>query len=90
MTFVAQAQNSYQNISYDLSYKLNRLPGRDLTNFRIGLESKKWSTYAFANNVFNRQYPLENLNLLVFTGPAYNRVATNQPLTAGVEVDVKF
>jgi iron complex outermembrane receptor protein len=90
LTFVAQAQNSYQSTSYDLSYHLNRLPGRDLTNFRIGLETKKWSVYAFANNVFNRQYPLENLNLLVFTGPAYNRVATNQPLTAGVEVDVKF
>jgi len=42
------------------------------------------------DNIFNRHYPLENLNLLVFTGPDYNRVATNQPLTAGVEVDVKF
>lgn len=90
LTLVAQAQNSYQSTSYDLSYQLNRLPGRDLTNLRIGLETKKWSTYAFANNVLNRQYPLENLNLLVFTGPAYNRVATNQPLTAGIEVDVKF
>jgi iron complex outermembrane recepter protein len=90
LTFVAQAQNSYQSTSYDLSYQLNRLPGRDLSNLRIGVEAKSWSTYAFVNNVFNRQYPLENLNLLVFTGPSYNRVSTNQPRTGGVEVDLKF
>lgn len=89
-TFIAQAQNSYQSPSFDLSYQLNRLPGRDLTNVRSGLESARWSAYLFANNVFNREYPLENLNLLTFTGPDYNRVATNQPLTAGVQVEVKF
>ena len=89
-TVVAQAQNSYQSTSYDLSYQLNRLPGRDLTNFRVGLETGKWSTYMFVNNAFNRHYPLEDLNLLTFTGPDFNRVATNQPLTAGLEVNVKF
>jgi outer membrane receptor protein involved in Fe transport len=87
---VAQAQNSYQSPSYDLSYQLNKLPGRDLTNLRIGLEADKWSVYTFANNVFNRHYALEDLNLLTFTGPDYNRVATNQPLTAGLELEVKF
>jgi iron complex outermembrane receptor protein len=89
-TFIAQAQNSYQSPSYDLSYQLNKLPGRDLTNLRSGLEAKKWSLYAFANNVLNRHYPLQNMNLLTFTGPNYNRVATNQPLTAGLELEVKF
>jgi iron complex outermembrane receptor protein len=90
LTLVVQGQNSYQSTSYDLSYKLNRLPSRDLTNLRIGLETKKWSTYAFVNNVFNRHYALENLNLISFTGPDFNRVATNQPLTAGLEVEVNF
>jgi hypothetical protein len=89
-TFVAQAQNSYQSPSFDLSYQLNRLPGRDLTNLRIGLETKKWSTYAFANNVLNRHYAVENLNLISITGPDFNRVATNQPLTAGLEVNINF
>jgi iron complex outermembrane recepter protein len=89
-TFITEAQNSYQSTSYDLSYQLNRLPGRDLTNFRAGLEIGKWATYLFVNNAFNRHYPLENLNLLTFTGPDFNRVATNQPLTAGLEVNVKF
>jgi iron complex outermembrane recepter protein len=88
--FVAQAQNSYQSPSYDLSYQINRLSGRDLTNLRIGLEADKWSLYTFANNVFNRHYALEDLNLLTFTGPDYNRVATNQPRTAGLELEVKF
>ncbi len=89
-TFLAQAQNSYQSTSYDLSYQLNRLPGRDLTNVRVGLETGKWTTDLFVNNAFNRHYPLENLNLLTFTGPDFNRVASNQPLTAGLEVNVKF
>jgi iron complex outermembrane receptor protein len=89
-TFITEAQNSYQSTSYDLSYQLNRLPGRDLTNFRAGIETGKWATYLFVNNAFNRHYPLQNLNLLTFTGPDFNRVATNQPLTAGVEVNVKF
>ena len=89
-TLVAEGQNSYQSPSYDLNYQLNHLPGRDLTNLRIGVESEKWSVYAFANNVLNRHYPLENLNLLTFTGPDYSRVATNQPRTAGIEIGVKF
>jgi outer membrane receptor protein involved in Fe transport len=89
-TFITEAQNSYQSTSYDLSYQLNRLPGRDLTNIRAGLETGKWATYLFVNNAFNRHYPLENLNLLTFTGPDFNRVATNQPLTAGLEVNVRF
>jgi outer membrane receptor protein involved in Fe transport len=89
-TFVAQLQNSYQSPTIDVNYQINHLPGRDLTNVRTGIESRKWSIYAFANNVINRQYPIEYLNLLTITGPDYSRVATNQPRTAGVEFEVKF
>jgi iron complex outermembrane recepter protein len=87
---VGQAQNSYQSHSFDLSYEINNVPSRDLTNLRLGLETKKWSAYLFANNVFNVHAVLENMNLLLVTGPNFNRVATNQPLTAGVEVGVHF
>jgi iron complex outermembrane receptor protein len=85
-----QVQNSYQSHSFDLSYKINNVPSRDLTNLRFGLETKRWSASVFANNVFNVHAALENLNLLTATGPSYNRVATNQPLTAGVELGVTF
>ena len=89
-TLFGQVQNSYQSESYDLSYQINRVPSRDLTNLRLGLETKKWSVNIFVNNAFNTHAVLENLNLLTATGPSYNRVATNQPLTAGVELGVNF
>jgi outer membrane receptor protein involved in Fe transport len=89
-TAVAQLQNSYQSPTIDVNYQINHLPGRDLTNARVGLENDKWSAYAFANNLLNRQYPIEYLNLVTITGPDYSRVATNQPRTAGVEFEVKF
>jgi len=44
----------------------------------------------FVDNVLNQHQSLENINLLTYTGPPYNRVATNQPLTAGVTIGVKF
>jgi iron complex outermembrane recepter protein len=88
--FVAQLQNSYQSATTDVNYQINHLPGRDLTNMRIGVENKKWSIFGFANNLLNRQYPLEYLNLLAITGPDYSRIATNQPLTAGATVEVRF
>jgi iron complex outermembrane recepter protein len=90
LTFVAQLQNSYQSPTTDLNYQVNHLPGRDLTNMRIGVENKKWSIFGFANNLLNRRYPLEYLNLLAITGPDYSRIATNQPLTVGAEVEVRF
>jgi hypothetical protein len=61
-----------------------------LTNLRIGVEKKKWSAYGFVNNVLNRHYPIEYLNLLAITGPDYSRIATNQPLTAGIDVEFKY
>ena len=89
-TFIVEAENSYQSATQDVSYQVNFVPSRDLTNLRIGLETPKWSAYAFANNVFNVHAPLENMNLLIITGPNFNRIATNQPLTAGIELDANF
>ena len=87
---VGQVQNSCQSHSFDPPYQINRVPSRDLTNLRLGLETKKWAVNAFVNNLLNVHAVLENLNLLTATGPSYNRVATNRPLTAGVELSVNF
>ena len=88
--FVVEAQNSFQSKTQDVSYQINQVPSRDLTNLRVGLETPRWSAFAFVNNVFNVHAVLENMNLLIITGPNFNRIATNQPLTAGVELNANF
>jgi outer membrane receptor protein involved in Fe transport len=90
LTLVAIVKNNYTSSSYDLSYQINRLPSRDTLGLRAGLETKKWSAYVFVDNALNRHQSLENINLLTYTGPPYNRVATNQPLTVGATIGVKF
>jgi len=89
-TFVALAKNNYTSTSYDLSYQINQLPSRDTLGLRAGVETTKWSAYLFIDNVLNQHQSLENINLLTYTGPPYNRVATNQPLTVGATIGVKF
>jgi iron complex outermembrane receptor protein len=89
-TFIALLKNNYTSSSFDLSYQINRLPSRDTMGIRAGVETKRWSAYIFMDNVLNQRQSLENINLLTYTGPPYNRVATNQPLTAGLTIGVKF
>jgi iron complex outermembrane receptor protein len=86
----ATVTNSYVSSYQNLSYILNTVPARDLTNARLGLEIGQWSLALFVNNAFNQVKPTEFMNLLTFTGPPYNRVATTQPLTAGIVVNVHF
>jgi iron complex outermembrane receptor protein len=82
--------NSYVSSSEDLSYSLNTLPARDLTGLRAGIQANKWSAELFADNLLNHHYALEYINLLSFTGPPYNRITSNQPLTIGVNLNLKF
>jgi len=89
-TFVSSLQNSFQSTSYDVSYQVNRVPSRDLTNLRVGLETTKWSIDGFVDNVFNVHAALQNIGLITGAGPNFNRVATNQPFTAGVDVGLRF
>ena len=86
----ASATNSYVSSQQDLTYSLNTLPGRDLVGLRLGLEGVRWSTEIYVDNLTDRHYPVEYINLLSFTGPPYNRIATNQPRTVGVSANLKF
>jgi iron complex outermembrane recepter protein len=88
--FVLQLRNAYESSSYDLSYQINQLPSRDTMGLRTGLETKRWSAYLFVDNVLNQRQKLENINLLSYTAPPYNRIATNQPLTVGLTFEVGF
>jgi iron complex outermembrane receptor protein len=90
LRFTASANNSYVGPSEDLTDVVNRLPGRDLVGLRVGLAAASWSVSLYADNLFNRLYPLEYLNLMTFTGPPYERIATNSPRVLGVLLNVTF
>ena len=90
LKLIAGISNSFVSSSQDLTYGLNTIPARDITNARLGLDFGRWSAYLFADNLFNQRKPIEYLNLLSFTGPPYNRIATNRPFTAGLDLSVDF
>jgi len=84
------ATNSYVSSQTDLTYAINTVSSRDLVGLRVGVEGASWSVELFADNLLDRHYAVENINLLSFTGPPYNRVVNNQPRTVGVTLDLKF
>ena len=86
----ALIENSFASNTQEMTYQLQTLPSRDLTNIRLGLKTHTWSAVLFVDNVFNRQFPMEYLNLIALTAPPYSRIATNQPLTAGVDLSYQF
>ncbi len=101
-TFKVQVENAYVDRRYSLDFlyghslngEYSQLPSYDLTNFRVGIESAGtgygWGATLFVNNVFNKQAQLENLFQETLPSAAFNRVVTNQPLTAGVDLTYHF
>jgi iron complex outermembrane receptor protein len=83
------ATNSFISKQQDLTYGVNNLPSRDLTAIRLGVQSKRWSGTVFVDNLFNKQLTVANMNTPINL-PSYNRVATNQPLTVGLEFSATF
>lgn len=95
-TLTARLENSYVGPRYSLAFPFGftlngaytPLPGYDLTNIRVGLQSDDgWGVAVFANNLFNKQAQLENMLQETLPSAAFNRVITNQPLTAGVDLN---
>ena len=85
----ALATNSFTSTQQDLTYSINNLPSRDLTGVRLGVESKRWSSAVFIDNLLNKRLAVANYNVPINL-PSYNRVATNQPLTVGLEISASF
>ena len=98
----AQVETVYVGPRYSLSFlyypnyeengEYSSLPGYDLTNFRVGIESetKGWGVALFVNNAFNKQASLEYLYSETQPSAAFNRVVSNQPLTAGADLTYHF
>jgi outer membrane receptor protein involved in Fe transport len=101
-TFTARAENSYvgSHRSLDFLYGFSTngeyalLPSYDLTNFRVGIESMRegsdWSFSLFVNNAFNKQAKLDYLFQETLPAASFDRVLSNQPLTAGADVSYRF
>jgi outer membrane receptor protein involved in Fe transport len=98
-TFNARLENSYVGSRYSLSfpygYSLNGeytpVPAYDLTNIRAGVQSGNgWGAALFINNVFNKHAYLEDMLQESLPNASFNRVITNQPLTAGVDITYRY
>jgi iron complex outermembrane receptor protein len=98
-TFKARLETSYTGSHYSLSFpngfvangKYIQLPGYDLTNVRVGIQSSDgWAAALFAKNLGNTHAQLESLFPLNEASSAFTRIVTNQPLTAGVDLSYRF
>jgi outer membrane receptor protein involved in Fe transport len=97
--FTARVENSYVGPRYSLDFpygysangRYNQLPSYDLTNIRAGIESHDgWSAALFVNNLFNKKAQLEYMFAESLPSANYNRIMTNQPLTAGIDLAYKY
>jgi iron complex outermembrane recepter protein len=90
MNLVVRVNNSYVDSIQDITYARNTLPSYDLVNSRVGLEADHWSAMFFVDNLTNRVALLSDTGALSANVPIFNRVATNQPRTFGVDLNYRF
>ncbi len=92
-------ENSYTGQRYSLAFPEPYTPygayipmaAYDLTNIRAGVTFKdQWTATAFIDNVFNKHAQLESLYTENLASAAFNRIVTNQPFTAGVDLTFKY
>jgi len=74
----------------DYTFGENDLPGHSIANARIGVATEKISGYLFVNNLADTRAELSDTNSLGANAAFLNRVATNQPRTVGITLDLKF
>jgi iron complex outermembrane recepter protein len=98
-SFMARLDNSYVGRRYSLAFPFGNtlngaytvLPDYDLTNVRFGIAvDNGWSASLFVNNLFNKRADLENLLQETLPSASFDRILTNQPLTAGIDVSYRF
>jgi len=90
LTLMARADNTYVASRTDETYSVNTLSGYDLANVRMGVESDRWSVALFVNNVADKRALLNDITQDATNLPTFNRVALNQPRTAGIDFNYRF
>ncbi len=95
----AEVDNAYVGARYSLSFVYPyqstgtyvSLPGYNLTNLRLGLESPSgWSASLFVDNLFNKHVALENMFQETEPSAAFTRTMTNQPATMGINLTYRM
>ena len=57
---------------------------------RVGIDERRWSAVLFVNNVADKRAILNNITQAAVNLADYNRVAVNQPRTAGIDLNYRF
>jgi outer membrane receptor protein involved in Fe transport len=86
----ARADITYVGTRTDTSYVLNHLPSYQIANIRGGIQADKWSAVVFINNVGNKRAFLSNITQDADNLPDFQRIAVSQPLTAGIDLNIKY
>ncbi|MGC2498754.1 MAG: TonB-dependent receptor, partial [Acidobacteriaceae bacterium] len=87
---LARVDNDYVGSRIDTTAQANYLPPYDLTNIRAGLEGDNWSAILFVNNATNRRALLTDTPSITVNSSLYNRIAVEQPLTFGIDLNYQF
>jgi hypothetical protein len=63
---------------------------RDTTGLRFMVKHKDLSCSLFVDNLRNTRAQYANILYLSFTSPGFNRIATSQPRTIGIDFSYGF
>lgn len=74
----------------DVTAQRNHLPGYQTLDLRAGYEFGRYTIAIFGTNVTDTRAQLSDTNSLGANLPEFNRVATNQPRTIGVDFRLKL
>lgn len=87
---VLNATNMYIGSMTDVSFAINNVPSHDIVNLRAGYNWGAGEVNLFVHNAADTRAIIGNTNALSFNVSTFNRVATNQPRTIGVDVSYFF
>jgi iron complex outermembrane recepter protein len=87
-----RAAYAFVGSSYDVAYYFGyKLPSYSLVNARVGLGRGNWDAALFVDNLTNKVALLSaNNTSFQFNIPQVVRYSTNQPRTAGIQLNYKF
>jgi outer membrane receptor protein involved in Fe transport len=86
----ARIDGTYVGSRTDETYGINTLPSYQLVNVRAGVEADTWSAVLFVNNVTNKRALLSDITQAAENLADFNRIAVNQPITVGVDLNYRF
>jgi iron complex outermembrane recepter protein len=87
-----RAEYAFVGSSYDVAYYFGyKLPSYSLVNARVGLGRGNWDAALFVDNLTNKVALISaNNTSFQFNIPQVVRYSTNQPRTAGIQLNYKF